>query len=162
MISKELLIEVFGFEFIPATGKELLEHSFGYAQGLRTSCRVPLKNDEWICIHGNELTFGFKDIRPEVLKNIPDGVYTKRTINLYELAHLCKEWAIKKDYGYIINSCTKHTKGCAQVEWYEKNHSDKHGGYRELTFYSEWFKADNNNEPEAIIKACQWIFEQNQ
>ncbi len=82
------------------------------------------------------------------------------SINIHELAHKCKEWAIKQDYGYIINSCTKHTFGYAQVEWYEKNHKDKHGTYREHTFYSEWFKAGNNSEPEAIFKACEWILKE--
>ena len=73
-------------------------------------------------------------------------------INIYELAHKCKEWAYTN--GYIL------------VTWNENPH-----------FYdSEWqcqiFKLGNitatkrltehflywlNSEPEAIFKACEWI-----
>lgn len=92
---------------------------------------------------------------------IEDGVeYTLYPLNIYELAHKCKEWALKQgDRGYIIHSNISHTFGRARVEWYEKNHYDQHNQYRELTFYSEWFEAENNNEPEAIKKACEWILD---
>lgn len=83
------------------------------------------------------------------------------SINIYELVHLCKIWALKQgDRGYIIHSNISHTFGKARVEWYEKNHYDQHNQYRELTFYSEWFEAENNNEPETVFKACKWILEQ--
>lgn len=88
-----------------------------------------------------------------------DRLHSGSSINIHELAHKCKKWAVEQDYGYIINSCIKYTFGYAQVEWYEKNHKDKHGTYREHTFKSEWFKATNNSEPEAIFKACQWILD---
>jgi len=80
-------------------------------------------------------------------------------INIHELANNVKEWALTIDRGYTIDSCMKHTKGKARVGWYEKNHIDKHGTYREHQFYSEWFEADNNLEHEAIFEAGQWILE---
>lgn len=139
MISKELLSEVLGLTFIPATGKELLEHSFGYAQGIRTACVRPLKDDEWITIKDNVLTFGFIDLRPEVAKNIPDGVYTSRSINIYEFANECKEWAFKNGYALIEKA------GCVEV-------------YYGIQMYI----ADTLGEPYNcgnVFKACQWILD---
>ena len=54
------------------------------------------------------------------------------SINIYELAHKCKEWALQYDYT-ILSS-----KGYATI-------SGK-------VFYDK-------TEPEAIFKACQWILE---
>ena len=64
------------------------------------------------------------------------------TINIHELAHKCKEWAVKKEYHLWsrLNQC--------QVEKFESSH---HLGIN-------IFKADT--EPEAIIKACEWLKEQ--
>ena len=65
-------------------------------------------------------------------------------INLYELAHKCKEWAWKQDKEHITTTInTRKTltglyKTCINddIEWFAKT------------------------EPEAIFKACQWILEQ--
>ena len=113
-----------------------------------------------------------KELLSEVLGEIQefsyltDGIYycllgdfdEWHTINIYELAHKCKEWALRQGArGYSIDSVIKSTKGYARVGWYEKNHKDQHGQYREHQFYSEWFEADDNSEPEAIFYACEWI-----
>lgn len=73
--------------------------------------------------------------------------------NIYELAHKCKEWATGK--GYIILSYME----------------DDNTGYASLGDLfgrtvvklpkpekSFWF--DAQTEPEAILKACEWIMEQ--
>lgn len=99
--------------------------------------------------YGNEISFHYMFTK---------DVEAHQYLNIYELANMCKEWALKQgNKGYIIHSNISHTFGKARVEWYEKNHYDQHNQYRELTFYSEWFEAENNNEPEAVFKACEWI-----
>ena len=154
MISKKLLSVVLGFEVIPATGKELLEHSFGYDQGIRTRCAKPLKDDEWINVKDGVLTFGYIDKRPKVLKNIPKGVYTSKSINVYELAHLCKEWANKcgiKGKNYQMQSSLRpQSLGGAYCEVWS-------GAFQQTDDDFE-----SNSEPEAIFKACEWILGNNE
>ena len=63
-------------------------------------------------------------------------------INIYELAHKCKEWAISK--GWILHEVRNL-----------KEYIIYFGGdYREP---SDDFRAET--EPEAIFKACQWILD---
>lgn len=171
MISKELLSEVLGLTFIPATGKELLEHSFGYAQGIRTACVRPLKDDEWITIKDNVLTFGFIDLRPEVAKNIPDGVYTSRSINIYELAHKCKEWAGNLKFNIVaLNTMSdfKRWKCAVLQKTGERYPINCRNGYiyegdLQNIVISGFSQITENyfayTEPEAVFQACQWILD---
>jgi len=64
--------------------------------------------------------------------------YTNK-INIYELAHKCKEWALDK--GYIIESYT----------FFDDRSENK--GYARIGKYRFPLKT----EVEAIFKACQWI-----
>ena len=74
-------------------------------------------------------------------------------INIYELAHKCKEWATSK--GYIMLSYMEDDKtgyvslgdlfGKTKVKLPQPKDSF-------------WFEADT--ELEAIFKACEWIMEQ--
>ena len=68
------------------------------------------------------------------------------TINIYELAHKCKEWAIKIDYKIEshIHFINKRIIGVASFNTQDNT--------------TKFFQADT--EPEAIFKACQWILEQ--
>lgn len=66
-------------------------------------------------------------------------------INIYELAHKCKEWANSK--GYVLSSATQINGVC---EYY----TDK--GYNDEK-YIDYMLA--YTEPEAIFLACQWILE---
>ena len=78
-----------------------------------------------------------------------DGVsHTSYPINIYELAHKCKEWALKN--GCVLNSCE-----------YEKeaNCEAKHP-FREDRFFGDLKDFEANTEPEAIFKACEWILKQ--
>ena len=72
-------------------------------------------------------------------------------INIHELAHKCKEWACKKR-GFVI-SCN-----ISRVDNYDWILDIEH-----LDFTIEVPEIlDNytfNTEPEAILKACQWILE---
>ena len=67
-------------------------------------------------------------------------------INIYELAHKCKEWALSKKY--VISSHSKY----------------KLDGYNCILYCNngeidEDFTSDT--EPVAIFKACQWILDNN-
>ena len=61
-------------------------------------------------------------------------------INIYELAHKCKEWAYEKGYQLASYPSGK--------DWYVCRDP-----------YKEPYEGDNT-EPEAIFKACEWIMEQ--
>jgi len=66
------------------------------------------------------------------------------TVNIHELAHKCKEWAYKKSIYHI----SSHLHGGG-------NYSDVYQEYSEDTYFS----CIADTEPEAIFKACQWIYE---
>ena len=76
-------------------------------------------------------------------------------IDRHNLAYKCKKFAVK--HNCLISSTVKHTFGYARVEWYEKNHEDKFKRYRELDFTSDWFKAKDDSEPDAIFMATEWL-----
>lgn len=67
--------------------------------------------------------------------------WTEKSINIYELAHRCKEWARDNSF---INIMT-YKKG----PYYFVEDND--------FLDNEDFKSDS--EPEAIFKACQWILD---
>jgi len=69
-------------------------------------------------------------------------------INIYELAHKCKEWAMSQ--GFIVL-----TYGEAYYNVDVHYHSNK------SKFGNLAFSDTAQEEPEAIFKACQWILEQN-
>ena len=73
--------------------------------------------------------------------NIKGSPYAKElNINIYELAHKCKEWAL--NLGYILYS-TIHGYEC-YID--SRNFIDN----TPVRFLAE-------SEPEAIFKACEWI-----
>ena len=82
-----------------------------------------------------------------------DIVYEKQNgiqycINIYELAHKCKEWAFKQ--GYSLNVFNSNS------NYYEvtPNTLSEDG--------EEWIEhpyAIASNEYEAIFKSCQWILD---
>jgi len=68
-------------------------------------------------------------------------------INIHELAHKCKEWALKK--GYWLSSWHENRKSFCYVDEFIKIPA---------TCVTQTIDADT--EPEAIFKACEWILEQ--
>jgi hypothetical protein len=62
----------------------------------------------------------------------------EHSINIYELAHKCKEWLYENDVDYTI--------------WRTYNHR----------FYSERLHLDIecSSEIELLFKACQWVLDQ--
>jgi hypothetical protein len=64
-------------------------------------------------------------------------------INIYELAHKCKEWASNKGIG-LASWVEQYPDGACQLTW-------------KAEYITIDFSADS--EPEAIFKACQWILD---
>ena len=76
------------------------------------------------------------------------GAFHPCYINIHELAHKCKEWALSKEYKLL--SMSKECFLYDTKELYDVS--------EQLNQWSEWFDAET--EVEAIFKACQWIYEQ--
>ena len=70
------------------------------------------------------------------------GEIREHSINIYELAHKCKEWAL--NLGYILYS-TVHGYECYIDSRNFINNTP-------VRFLAE-------SEPEAVFKACQWILD---
>ena len=85
-------------------------------------------------IENNTLIYGCK---------VHDGWYDE--INIYELAHKCKEWAIKIDYKIESHIHLINKKFICVASFCTKDNTTK--------FFQE------HTEPEAIFKACEWIME---
>ena len=78
-------------------------------------------------------------------KNNPEtGLWSPKNINIYELMHLMKEWANKKDYWCISG--------------YEENHQGSYYCMLKDMPDNKFFYADT--EFEAVTKACEWILKQ--
>lgn len=76
-------------------------------------------------------------------------------INIYELAHKCKEWALNQ--GYILESLINRS--CVMGSNYEYFASVKiHKETNSMVVHN----IHENTEIEAVIKACQWILDNRQ
>ena len=69
------------------------------------------------------------------------GEIREHSINIYELAHKCKEWALKHPYKVI--SKPDNVPGLWEA-YVNLSLTSKHGEVADT-------------EPEAIFKACEWI-----
>ena len=67
-------------------------------------------------------------------------------INIYELAHKCKEWASKEGY-------------CLDIYRGADGHIIEVGIIGEPCYLHKPTAYNLKDEPEAIFKACQWILE---
>jgi len=74
----------------------------------------------------------------------PYALHSGSDINIHELAHKCKEWALTEDYVVVSRSRYK-------LEGYDCDI------YTKDDHCIDDFESDT--EPEAIFKACQWILE---
>ena len=72
-------------------------------------------------------------------------------INIYELAHKCKEWAYSQ--GYIISSGLTPVLGVNKDGWAEVFSSSTPLDGKLHTF-------KQLSEPEAVFKACEWILKE--
>ena len=88
---------------------------------------------------------GFKDkYIPANFEYIVDMIDVK-TINIYELAHKCKEWAYNQ--GYVLDCFSK----CTEIR--KKNEED--------ILYIERGELfdDSSYDISLVFKACQWILD---
>lgn len=76
--------------------------------------------------------------------------YRSHTINIYELAHKCKEYAYSQ--GYIISSGLTPVLGVNKDGWAEVFSSSTPLDGKLHTF-------KQLSEPEAIFKAAQWVLD---
>ena len=83
------------------------------------------------------------------LTYVNSGIY--EDINIYELAHKCKEWAYSQ--GYIISSGLTPVLGVNKDGWAEVFSCSTPLDGKLHTF-------KQLSEPEAIFKACEYIMEQ--
>ena len=94
------------------------------------------ENIDNISIISNDITFEYSHYVNGVFQ------YRRKTdINIYELAHKCKEWALKHHYKVI--SKPDNVPGLWEA-YVNLSLTSKHGEVADT-------------EPEAIFKACQWI-----
>ena len=86
--------------------------------------------------------------------NIVFSDFDSLIINIYELAHKCKEWALDK--GYIIEVGVHPTikRDKMDRDYFYKITTDR--GQILVSKFVEIIKT----EPEAIFKACEWVIEQ--
>lgn len=71
-------------------------------------------------------------------------------INIYELAHMCKEWALSEGYYFSIYSFNF---SCNT----EQEHRIRLLLGNEVVYWGN--DSCNETEPEAIFQACQWILD---
>lgn len=106
---------------------------------------IPLQH-----IRYNGTTNHYKIFKENLFKwNSGDyGRWSNLEINIYELAHKCKVWALSK--GYIINSGATTSN-----DW----SSTIYKVIKENPYIKELSHTWEQSEPEAIFKACQWILD---
>ena len=111
-------------------------------------------------ITGHEISVDEND-KPKIVFKTELEYYEKsvvsryrQRINIYELAHKCKEWALGK--GYIIEVGVHPTikKDRSDRDYFYKITTDR--GQILVSKFDEIIKT----EPEAIFKACEWILKE--
>ena len=84
--------------------------------------------------------------------------YIDISINLYEFAFKCKEWAYTNKYRL---SSGQHRLNTKQEHYINNQIASYFCSVYYITNDDSDIQIDANTEPEAIIKACEWILEQN-
>ena len=88
-----------------------------------------------------------------------DAVPFVDEINIYELAHKCKEWAVNQGYtlisGRYLYNCEIQKSSCI----INLNFTYLDDGEFTTDSYSNLEEFEADTEPAAIFKACQWIYD---
>ena len=117
--------------------KEVLFYKEKYKDQTEITRLVPNKN--------------YIEYTSEVTGN-PYNYITHDKINIYELAHLCKEWAVNL-------SPNKHALS-SYPRWGDiRNYKKTNGSYYICQHLVSGVQFEAETEPEAIFKACQWILD---
>ena len=89
---------------------------------------------------------GFKDeFIPSNFEYIEDFCNVK-VINIYELAHLCKEWAFSEKY-FIVSGFILFGQNISIVSFDLKG---------------EIHRCKDDSEFEAVVQACEWVLKEKQ
>lgn len=90
-----------------------------------------------------------------------EGNICTGSMEIYELAHKCKEWALKNYNLELISATTEDGAYCTidNIIPVEKLY-DMDELYVSTRIEYESIIFDSSLEPEAIFKACEWIMEQ--
>ena len=102
---------------------------------------------DWLQIEDNYLRT-YYDCGRYDSKGRPTGLGIE--INIYELAHRCKEWALLKGYYFSIYSFNFSFNT-------EQEHKVRLLLGNEVVYWGN--DSCEETEPEAIFKACQWIID---
>ena len=131
MISKELLSEVIG----------------------RKIRNIYLENEEGDnFLRENEISYEYRiDMQGMGCEDI------EKAINIYELAHKCKEWAL--DNRWIISTMPMLTEKKWRNTSVRLSHFYSAGKDRHLDGIYHNGRIEADTETEAIFKACQWILD---
>ena len=78
------------------------------------------------------------------------GEIREYSINIYELAHKCKEWAV--NLSPIKHALSSYPR-CGDIRNYKKTN----GSYYICQHLVSGAQFEAETEPEAIFKACEWI-----
>ena len=78
-------------------------------------------------------------------------------INIYELAHKCKEWAYKKEYA--LTPMNDFGFGNKDTDNFKSYWTSCYINLRPSNG-THLYCVEMTSEPEAIFKACEWIMEQ--
>lgn len=84
----------------------------------------------------------------------PYNYITHDKINVYELSNLCKIWAFVNGYELLSGTISEDNGDMI----FECSIYDKNADTSDTYFITEF---EDQNEPEAIFKACEWLLEQN-
>ena len=79
-------------------------------------------------------------------------------INIYELAHKCKEWALKQNFRVEDMNSYGLERGKARLHHTQQMGFCVFGYQRQHTYTSDWFECESI--PEAIFAACEWILKE--
>lgn len=122
--------------------KELLSEVLGYTD----EDYVIVATEKDIFLDKNYLHYEYQDpyCTPETYITIKDK------INIYELAHKCKEYALNKGYYLRAEQGVNYKDN---LQWAAFLNTDMDDG---ADYVDYW----NNTEPEAIFKACEWILKE--
>lgn len=78
-----------------------------------------------------------------------------RVINIYELAHKCKEWLLRNNY-VVSSGLAKAPDGSVEFDCLIE-HFDTYYAHNSGDCYKQFLAT---SEPEAVFKACEWVYQQ--
>jgi hypothetical protein len=129
----EVIDKIFDhFEYV-IEGKQMTEKLFS---------KVLKKDIRSIEITGNTMHYTYS-LSPDLIQASTES----GSINVYELAFKCKEWA--ESNGYVLESSTFNLEGFCSIKWIGS------GRLKSIP----WEPQPSSTEYEAIFRACQWILD---